>query len=154
MSYRPQGQFTERRQIPFAEEPLQREPCALGWVHFAASQPFPELLRRHVDQDHFIGLFDHPVRHPLAHDRARDTLDEICQTLDMLNVQGTENGNACVEDVQHILPTFRILPTAGNVRMGEFIDERHRRMTSQERIEIEFFDEYPAIRTPLPRQDR
>jgi len=78
----------------------------LGAVHVAVGHPSPQRLGRHVDQLDLLGPADDLVGHRLALDDPRDRLDGIVERLQVLDVDGRDDVDPCVEQLVDVLPRF------------------------------------------------
>ena len=58
----------------------------------------------------------------------------------MLDVDGRDDVNAGVEQVEHILPALRVPRGAGHVGMGEFIDQRHAGAAAQHTVQVHLLE--------------
>ena len=115
-------------------------------------QPPPQRLRGHVDQLELISRPHHPVRYRLPLYHPGDSFDDVVQGLEVLQVDGRDHINSGVQQFLHILPALGIAGT-GHVRVGQFVDERQLRVTSQQGVKVKFFEHLAAVFDRLSRQD-
>ena len=83
-----QRQFAQLQQVVLREEVAERRGDLVGPVDLSGLQPRDQFVGREVDVHHFVGHRQHAVRDPLADLDARDLLDDLVQTLDVLDVDG------------------------------------------------------------------
>ena len=83
-----------------------------------------------------VGSPHHPVRHPFPHAHAGDPLDGIGEGLDVLDVHRRDHRDAGVEDLEHVLPPLLVTAGARDVRVGQLVDQDHRGLAGQHRVEI------------------
>src|SRR5262245_16057881 len=101
---------------------------------------------------HLIRLFEERVRHRFADDHAGGALDQILQTLQMLDVEGGNDINAGVKDLKDVLIAF-VVARAWDIGMGNFIDDSHLRTTGKDRIEVHLLYSHAAVLDTPPRND-
>ena len=89
-----QRHLAQRDQVAFAEERVERALGPLGRIDVAVPHALAQRVRRHVDQLDFVGVVDDAVGHALAHLDAGDVLDDVRQTLQVLDVDGADDGDA------------------------------------------------------------
>ena len=124
----------------------------LGAVHVAVGHPSPQRLGRHVDQLDLLGPADDLVGHRLALDDPRDRLDGIVERLQVLDVDGRDDVDPCVEQLVDVLPPLLVAAPRG-VGVGELVHERHRGPAGQHGIEVHLVDRRPPVGHHPPRQD-
>ena len=85
------------------EEVLQRPGDLLGGVDLSGLQPLEQILDRQVQVDHLVGLLEEAVGDGLAHRHAGDALDQVVEALEVLDVEGADDVDAGVEQLEHVL---------------------------------------------------
>jgi hypothetical protein len=147
-----QGQFAKGSQVASTKVVPESGVDALGRVDVAVGQPPPQRLGGHVDQLELISRAHHPVRYRLPLHHPGDSFNDIVEGLEVLQVDGRDHVDSCVQQLLDVLPALGIAGT-GHVRVGQFVDERQLRVTSQQGITVEFFEHLAAVFDRLSRQD-
>ena len=70
----------------------------------------------------------------------------------MLDVERGDHRDACVEQCFDVLPPL-LMRAARDVAVRVFVDQRHFRLTSQHRLDVEFGEGAPAIGNVVRRND-
>ena len=65
-----------------------------GNIDFAFVQALAQIIRRQIDQHHFVSGIEERVGHRLAHLNAGHAADHVVQAFQMLHVNRCENINA------------------------------------------------------------
>ena len=117
-----QRQFAQLQQVVLREEVAERRGDLVGAVDLSGFQPFDQLVGREVDVHHLVGHRQHAVRDPLADLDARDLLDDLVQPLDMLDVDGRNDADPCVENLHHVLPPLGVFAPL-DVGVGQFVHD-------------------------------
>ena len=99
-------ELAQRGEVPFAKEALGGRARDLGDVNFPLAQPLEERVGRQIDQLHLVGLVEHGVGDRLAHRNPGDLLDDVVQTLQMLDIERREDVEPRVEQRLHVLVSF------------------------------------------------
>ncbi len=124
-----------------------------GDIHFAFVQPLAQIVRRQVDQHHFVGRVKHGVGHRLAHPNAGHAADHVVQAFQMLYVDGCQHVDAGFQQLFHILPAFGVA-RAVRVAVRQLVHQHQRRMARQRGVEIEFMHQPAAMLDAFLRQQR
>ena len=142
------------RRPPRAPEPGTCPGTARGGS-FGATRPLPEpgaqRIDRDVDVDDLIGALEDEVGHGLANLDARGARDGVVERFEVLDVDGGDDGDARIEQREHILIAFGVR-RAGSVGMGEFVDDRDRGPAGEHGVEVHLCERHAAIRNLLHRQ--
>jgi osmosensitive K+ channel His kinase sensor protein len=69
------------------EEILDRARRGIGHVDLALAEAFAQLVRREIDEHNLIRLLEHTVRDGLADAHASDSLNDVVEALQVLDVQ-------------------------------------------------------------------
>src|SRR5207248_1929182 len=102
------GQLSERGEIPFAKEVVERLFDLLNAVNLALPQASAQCVDRDVDVDNFVRAAQEAIRNRLLDAHARDARHDIVQRFEVLDVDGGDDGNADVENFEHVLITFMV----------------------------------------------
>ena len=92
-----QRQFAQGNQIAFAEKMFNGALSLPGNIDFAFFQSLAQIVRRQVHQHHVVGGIEKRIGHGFPYLNSGDATDHIVQTFQMLNVDGSENINACFQ---------------------------------------------------------
>ena len=106
-----QCQFAQGDQIAFAEKMFNGALRLPGNIDFAFFQPLTQIVRGQVHQHYVVGSIKKGIGHGFPHLNSGDATDHIIQTFQMLNVDGSENINACFQQLFNVLPAFRMTRT-------------------------------------------
>ena len=132
---------------------LRRGPLdLLGQVHLAGREARQQVVGRHVDHHHLVGLVEERVGHRLPDVDAGDAADDVVQALDVLHVERREDVDAGGQQLVDVLPALR-MARARHVRVRELVDQDQRRTPRQRRIEIELRQRAVLVRDLRARQD-
>src|SRR5262249_54152040 len=74
------------------------------------------------------------------------------ETFEMLHVDRTDDIDSGVQQFEHILIAL-FIPAKRSVCMSQFIDDRHLRMSLENRIEIHLFHRHPFVFNSASRYD-
>ena len=132
----PQCELTKREQVAAAEE---RDDGALGLlvdVHLALVEALQKLLRRQVDDLDLVGAFEHRVRHHLEDADPSDALNDVVEALHVLHVERRVDIDSGLQEKEDVLVPAPV-SHADHVGVGELVDERHRRPSRDQRVEVE-----------------
>ena len=103
-----QCQLTERRQVARSEVVAKRRVDLLGRIDVAVRHTAPQRLGIHVDELDLVGGAYGAVGDGLTLADAGDLFDDVVERLEMLDVDGGDDVDPCVEDLPHVLPALRI----------------------------------------------
>src|SRR5262249_38549356 len=104
-----QSQLAEGGQVPRPEVVAERGVHPLGRVDVAVRHAPAERLGAHVDQLDLVGAPDDVVGNGLALVNAGNPLDDVVQTLEVLDVDGGDDVDAGVEEIVDVLPALLVL---------------------------------------------
>ncbi len=130
-----QRQLAQRGQIAGTEVVREGRVDLVGLVDVAVCHASAQRLRRHVDELDLVGAARDLVRNGFPLADACDRLDHITQRFEMLDVDGRDDVDAGLEQLLHVLPALGV-PRARHVRVREFVHERHRGATRQDRVDV------------------
>ncbi len=139
-----QRELTQRGQIAQAEVVRQGRVDALGGIYQPAGQSIPQRLRGEVDHLDLVGGPDEAVGHGLPLGDTCDPLDDIVERFDVLNVDSGDDVDARFQEDSDILPPLGTARTGG-IRVGEFVDECHFRMSVEQCREIHLLEADVAV---------
>ena len=139
-------------EIGVGEEIFQRGLHALRGINLSLAQPLLQVFGGEVDVDDLIGLGQHRIGNSLAHFHADELFDGVVEAFEMLNVEGGDDVNAGGEDVLNILVSLGVF-AAGDVGVGQFIDDGHLRVAVDDGIDIHFLDDDLVIFDFSPGDD-
>ncbi len=137
-------QFTQRGEVGLREERIDRRPRLFRHVDLALAQALQQLARRQVDEDDLVGLLQHPVRHRLADLHAGDVADLVVEALQVLDVDRCVDVDSRRQQLLDVLPALGVA-AAGNVAVGQFVDQGQRRRVGEETVEVHFLQFHPSI---------
>ena len=131
---------------------LQRRARLLGHVDLALVQALDQFARRQVDQHDVAQAIEERVGHRLADAHAGDLRDDVVEALEVLDVDRRVDVDAGVEQLLDVL-LAALVAAAGDVAVGEFVDQRHPRPAREQGVEVELLERRgPCSRAPA-RQD-
>ena len=81
-----------------------------------------------------------------------DLRDDVVEALDVLDIDGGVDVDAVRQQLLDVEITLG-MTAAGDVGVGEFVDQHQRRMARDDGIEVHLLDELPAIVDALARND-
>ncbi len=139
-----QREFAQRREVSAPKVVAERRIDLLGGVHVSVREPASQRFRGDVDELHLRCGPHHSVRHRLLLSHTGDLLDHVVETFEVLDVEGREYVDPGVEQLVDVLPAL-LVPAARGVRVGEFVDEHHRRPPRQHGLDVEFGHRRAAV---------
>ena len=145
-----QGQLTQRREVADPEVVRQRGVDPLGGIDVAVDHPSAERLGRDVHDLDLVGTPDDLVRDRLLLLDPADLLHHVVEGLEVLDVDRRDDVDAGVEEGIDVLPAL-LVPAAGDVAVGELVDQRHRRAPRQDAVEVHLLERRPAVAQPHAR---
>src|SRR5664279_939357 len=134
-----QRQFPQRQQIPSTEEALHRLFCLVGDIDFAFSQPLLQRFGRDIDDLDLACQLEDVIRYCLLLANAGDLVDNVNSTLNVLNVEGRKNADACIQQFLYILEPF-LVPASRNVCVSEFIYQNDSWFACKDSVEIQIIE--------------
>ena len=93
----------------------------LRFINMTGFQSVYQFIGRQIDINHFIGLFEYAIGNPFFYFNTGDGFDLFIQTLDMLDIDCTDDIDPCIQQFENILPPLFVF-TSFNIGMGQFID--------------------------------
>ncbi len=153
VGHEPQGELTQRGEVLGPEEAVQRGGDLVLRINVAVQHPAPQLVRRRIDQLELVGPAHDPVRHSLSHADSGDPFHGVRQRLDVLDVDGGDDGDAGVEDLEYVLPPLLVATRTRHVGVGQLIDEHHRGLAGQDGIEVHLLPGRVAVLDLLASHD-
>ena len=139
-----QGELAESRKVPDPEVVGQCRVDLLGGIDVAVSHPAPQGLGGHVDQLDLIGRPHHLVGHGLLLLDAGDLLHHVVDALEVLDVHRRDHVDAGGQQLLDVLPALEVA-TAGDVGVGELVDQGDLRATSQHRVDVHLLEGGAAV---------
>src|SRR2546423_12160952 len=117
-------------------------------IDLALTQASAQHLDGNVDIHDLVRALKEPIGDGLAHLHAGDARDRIIQRLHVLDVDGSDYGNAGVENFKHVFVALLVFRTR-NVCMREFIDYDYFRVPGQDCLDVKFFEACAAVLNAL-----
>ncbi|EPJ41365.1 putative Sensor protein KdpD [Streptomyces afghaniensis 772] len=143
-----QRQLAQGGQVAGAEVVRQGRVDLVGCVDVAVRHPPPQRLGRHVDQLDLAGPPYDLVRHGLLLPHTGDRLDDVAEGLQVLDVDGRDDVDACREQFLHVLPALGVAG-AGDVRVCEFVHQGDLRAAGEDGVEVHLReDAAPVLQLP------
>ncbi len=90
------------------EEVLERPADLVRAVDLSGAQPLLQILDGQVEVDHLVGLLQEAVGHRLADGDAGDALDDVLEALEVLDVEGADDVDAGVEQLDDVLVALAV----------------------------------------------
>ncbi len=123
---------------------------ALARIHLPRAQPILQVLGRQIDVHDLIGQAEDVVRDALLDLDPGAAFHDVIETFEMLNVQGGDDVDAGLQQFLHVLITLAVAAARG-VGVGQFVHQGHLRPTSEDGVEVHFFQHDAAILDAPPR---
>ena len=143
-----QRDLPQRHEILLAEEALDRGRHFIGNVDLASTEPCDQVVGRQIDQLDVVGLVENLVGQGLALPDAGRLVDEIVQALEVLDVYRRPDADAGCEQLLDVLPALRMSRrriAAGDVGVGELVDQKNGRMPGEGGIQVELPPDDAAV---------
>ena len=147
-----QGELSQRRKVAGTEVVAERGVDPLRRIDVAVRHPPPDRLGRHVDELDLVGPADDRVGDRLALLHAGDLLDDVVHRLEVLDVQRRDDGDACRQQLLDVLAALRV-PGAGDVRVGELVDEGDLRRAREDRVDVHLLERRALVLDHLAGDD-
>ena len=147
-----QRQLAQRGQIARREIMLERALGLLGDIDLALLQARDQIVGRQIDQLDRIGAVEHRIRHRLAHPHMGDLGDDVVEAFDVLDIDRGIDVDAARQqflDVEIALG----MAAAGDVGVGEFVDQRDLRAARDQRVKVHLFQNLVLVGGALARDD-
>ena len=132
-------EFTQRAEVAGTEIVRERGIDFLGPVDIAVGHAALQRLGRHVHEFDLVRGTNDRIRDGLSLLDTRDRHHHIRQRFKVLDVDRGDDVDAGIEQRLNVLPTL-FVATARNIRVRQFIDERHRRLPGEDRLEIHLLE--------------
>ncbi|MDT4822712.1 hypothetical protein FQZ97_559230 [compost metagenome] len=129
-------QFAQGGEVGLAEEGIDGGAGLLRNVHLAFAQALQQLARRQVDQEDFVGILQHPVRHRFAHLHAGDVAHLVVEAFQVLDVDRGVDVDAGIQQFLDVLPALGVA-AAGGVAVGQLVDQRQLRRIGEQAVEVQ-----------------
>ena len=104
----PERDFAQRNQVAFSEKVFRSALCLLRHVHLAGLQPEQQLIGRHIDQNHFVGVVQHGVGHGFIDANTSDGADRAVKAFEVLHIERRPHVDAGFQQLLHVLPAFGV----------------------------------------------
>ncbi len=140
----PERQLAQRGQVSGLEIVAQR-PLGLGRdIDLALVQPLDQVVGRDIHHLDVVGAIENPVGHRLANADMGDLRHDVVEAFDVLDVErriDVDAGGQQLLDVEIALG----VAAAGDVGMGELVDEDEGRLARQDRVEVHLLEDTLAV---------
>ena len=111
------------------------------------------MVRRQIEKNDFVGEIENRIGNRFTDRRACDLTNRVAATADVLNVKRGINIDSGIEQLEHILITFR-MTRAGRVGVRQLINNCEFRMPGEDGVEIHLLELCSAIFDLRARHDR
>ncbi|MCY1290775.1 hypothetical protein D9M70_399350 [compost metagenome] len=129
-------QLAQGGEVGLAEEGVDGGAGLFRHVDLALAQALQQLARRQVDQEDFVGLLQHPVRHRFAHLHAGDVAHLVVEAFQVLDVDRGVDVDAGIQQFLDVLPALGVA-AAGGVAVGQLVDQRQLRRIGEQAVEVQ-----------------
>ena len=147
----PERNLAQSNQIALAEEIFGGAFGLLRQVDLASFQARHQLIRGDIDQNDFVRIVQHRVRHGFVDPNARDRAHRAVQTLQVLHIQGRPDIYAGFQQLEYILPAFRVT-RALHVAVRQLIDQQYTGLARQRRIKVKLLQRAAPVGDVFQRQ--
>lgn len=117
-------------------------------IDLSLVQALDELTWGQVDQADVTQAVEQRIRDGLADADAGDAVYYVIQAFKMLDVDGGVDIDACIKQVDDILPT-PLMAAARRVAVGKFVDQGHLRTPLKDGVNIQFLQLATLVFNPL-----
>ena len=145
-----QRQLAQCGQVSHTEIVAQCGVHAVRRIDEAGGKTFAQVLRGQIDQFDAVCGTQHLVGNGFTLFAVRDGPHDVVQRFDMLHVDGGDDVDAGVQQVDHVLPAF-FVRASGNVRMGQLVDEGDLRAARDDGEQIHFIEPHATGFHAAPR---
>ncbi len=149
----PLREFPERGQVVGAEEVGEGLGNLPGRVDLALQQPVAQLPGRGVDELDLVGPADDPVGDALTDPHLDDLFHGVRDGRQVLDVDGRDDVNAGVEQVEHVLPALGVPAQARHIGVGQFVDQCHARAPRQHAFQVHLLESGTVVLADAPGDD-
>ena len=139
-----QRQLAQVVEVRVLEKVFQRPADLVGAVDLSGAQPLLQILDGQIEVDHLVGLLEEAVGHGLADGDARDALDDVLEALEVLDVEGADDVDAGVQQLEDVLVALAVA-AAGNVRVRQLVDDGDGGLALEDVVEAHLLDDDAAI---------
>jgi len=147
-------ELTQGHEVLVTEEARKGAGDLLGRVDVAVQHSATQLFGGRIDQLELVGPAHDPVGDPLAYGHAGDPLHGIRDALEMLDVNCADDGDSSVEDLENVLPTFRMRARTGDVGVCELVYECHLGLAGKDLFEVHLLEGRAPVVDDLARHHR
>ncbi len=147
-----QRDLAQRGEVADPEVVRQRGVDPLGRVDVAVEHAAAQGLGRDVGELDLVGAADDLVGDGLALRHAGDGGDDVAQRFEVLDVDRGDDVDPGVEELVDVLPALGVAG-AGDVGVGELVDERDRGRARQDRVDVELLERGTAVVERAARDD-
>ena len=134
-----QRQFPQRQQISSTEEAVHRLFCLVGDIDFAFSQPLLQRFGRDIDDLDLACQLEDVIRYCLLLANAGDLVDNVNSTLNVLNVEGRKNADACIQQFLHILEPL-LVSAPWKICVSKFIYQNNGWFACKDSVKIQIIE--------------
>ncbi len=127
-------------EVAAGEEIFQGGLNALHGIDLSLLEALLEVFGGEVDVDDLVGLGEDGIGQALAHFYADEVLHHVVEAFEMLDVEGRNHVYSCGDDVLDVLVSLGVF-AAGDVGMGELIDDGDRGVSGDDGIHIHFLND-------------
>ena len=131
------------------KNPLRAPGHLFDRVDVAVEHPAPQLIGRGVDQLHLVRLAHHPVRDSLADLGPGDLLHRVGDALEVLDVDGADDTDAGVQQIQDVLPALLVGSGPRDVGVGQLVDQGHVGVAFEHGGQVHLLEGRPPVLDPL-----
>ncbi len=147
-----QRELSQRREVAGPEVVRERRVDLLRLVDVAVSHTPAQRLGGAVDQLDLVGSPHDLVGERLALLHTGDALDDVVHRLEVLDIDGGHDVDACIEKLLDVLPALLVARTR-NVRMRELVDEGERRPAPEHGVDVHLLERTSPIWDHPPGHD-
>ena len=139
-----QRELAQRRQVALAKEVGESLLDLGGIVDFPLAQSRAQRLDRDIDVDDLVGALENPIGNRLPHPYAGGRRDRIVQRFDVLDVYGSDDVDASVEQIEDVLVPF-LVRRSGRVGVGELVHHHDLRPARLDRVDVRLFERHTTV---------
>ena len=141
----PERELAQSGEIGRREEVLERALGLLGDVDLALFQALDQVVGGEVDELDGVGAIEDRVRHGLAHADTGDLRHDVVQAFDVLDVERRVDVDALAQQLFDVEIALGV-PAAGDIGVGELVDERQVRAARDQGVEIHLLERVILVR--------
>ena len=147
-----QRQLPQVGQVLLLEEVFERPGDLVGGVDLPGAQSLLQIFDRQIEVHDLVGLAEKTVWNRLAHGHACRALDDVVQALQVLHVDGADDVDAGIQQLERVLVALAISAT-GDVRVRQLVDQRDGGIALQDVVEAHLLDAHPPVFDRAARDD-